>query len=242
MSVMRRLTLWGLLCSVLITGGLAQAAPPTWEPVHKSDEREGIQTWVRPVEGQALKAFRGVTEMPHTALAVLALIADIPHLHKWVYQCRSARQLKDRPPEQTYARFRGIWPASDRDVLLVTQVQQQADGSIVVDSRHVDGFPLSEDFVRMPSLHNTFRLTPLKGRWTRIEFETQVDVGGMIPSWLANLVATDAPLHTLRDMRKRLNDHDQYQIRSMDELPSYYLQGQPLVLPPEHLAADTAPR
>ncbi|HEX5374166.1 MAG TPA: START domain-containing protein [Aquabacterium sp.] len=242
MSVMRRLTLWGLLFSVLIMGRLAQAAPSTWEPVRKSDEREGIQTWVRPVEGQSIKAFRGVTEMPHSALAVLALIADIPHLHKWVYQCRSARQLKDRPPEQTYTRFRGIWPASDRDVLLTTQVYQQDDGSIVVDSRQVDGYPLSEDFVRMPSLHNTFRLTPLKARWTRIEFETQVDVGGMIPSWLANLVATDAPLHTLQGMRKRLDDHDKYQIQSVDELPTYYLQGKPLVFSTEHLGARPEPR
>lgn len=231
-----------VLSSWLAMSSWAQAAPAAWEPVRKSDEREGIQTWVRPVEGQSIKAFRGVTEVPHTALAVLALIADIPHLHKWVYQCRSARQVKNLPPEQTYARFRGIWPASNRDVLLVTHVSQEPDGSVLVDSRNVDGYPLSDDDVRMPSLHNTFRLTPLKGRWTRIEFETQVDVGGMIPAWLANLVATDAPLHTLQGMRKRLDDHDKYQIQSVDELPTYYLQGKPLVFSAEHLGASGEPR
>ncbi|MFY9810302.1 START domain-containing protein [Aquabacterium sp.] len=234
-----RLALCGLLWSV---SSLTQAATPTWEPVRQSDERGGIQTWVRTVEGQSIKAFRGVTEVPHTALAVLALMADIPQLHTWVYQCRSARQVKNLPPEQTYARFRGIWPASDRDVLLVTQVSQQPDGSILVDSRNVDGYPLSDDDVRIPSLRNTFRLVPLKGRWTRVEFETQVDVGGLVPSWLANLVATDAPLHTLQGMRKRLDEHNKYQIKSIDELPTYYLKGKPPVLSAEHLGVGIDPR
>jgi hypothetical protein len=43
-----RLALCGLLWGV---ASLTQAATPTWEPVRKSDERGGIQTWVRPVEG-----------------------------------------------------------------------------------------------------------------------------------------------------------------------------------------------
>lgn len=234
-----RLALCGLLWGA---ASLTQAATPTWEPVRKSDERGGIQTWVRPVEGQSIKAFRGVTEVPHTALAVLALIADIPHLNTWVYQCRSARQIKSLPPEQTYARFRGIWPAANRDVLLVTHVSQQPDGSILVDSRNVNGYPLADDDVRIPSLHNTFRLIPLKGRWTRVEFETQVDVGGLVPSWLANLVATDAPLHTLQGMRKRLDEHNKYQIKSIDELPTYYLKGKQPVLSAEHLGVGIDPR
>lgn len=240
MSVMR-VALWGLLWCVWSVSGQVQAAEAPWEPVRLGDSRDSIRTWVRPVDGLQVKAFRGMTELPHTTLAVLALIADVPQMHKWAYQCRVARQIKTRAESQTYTRFRGIWPASDRDVLIDTQVRQQADGSIVVESRHVADFPLSDD-VRIPYLHNTLRLTPLKGRWTRIELETQVDPGGMIPAWLANLVAIDAPLHTLAGMQRQLAAQPRYQIKSVNQLPAYYQRHQPLVIPDEHLAAEPAAR
>jgi len=233
--------LWALLCqwALVLSMSVAQAAPAAWEPVRKGEGREGVSTWVRPVPGLSLKAFRGVTEVPYTALAVLALIADIPNLDDWIYQCRSARQLDGLPPEQTYTRFKGIWPASDRDVLIETHVSQLDDGSILVDSVNVDGHPLDKDYVRIPGLHNSFKLTPLPGRWTRVEFDTQVDIGGMVPTWLANLVATDAPLRTLEGMHHELEDKDGYpKVKSVNDLPAYYLRGKPLVLPDVHLQAN----
>lgn len=229
-----------LMALLLITCSLFAQAASTWEPVRKGQGREDVSTWVRSVDGMAVKAFRGVTEVHHSTLAVLALLSDIPNLANWIYQCRSSEQPAGMPGDQTYARFRGIWPASDRDVLMVSSVSQQADQSVVVDSRQMDGYPAQSGFVRMPFLHNTFRLVPLKGGWTRVEFDTQIDLGGLVPTWLANLVATNAPLTTLEGMRQQLQSKPKYQIKSIDALPAYYLKGAPLVMPPEHMVAEGA--
>jgi hypothetical protein len=223
---------------LLSASHLLSLAANNWEPVRKGQGREDVSTWVRSVDGMAVKAFRGVTEVHQSTLAVLALLSDIPNLSSWIYQCRSSEQPAGMPGEQTYARFRGIWPASDRDVLMVSSVSQQPDQSIVVDSRQMEGYPAQSGFVRMPFLHNTFRLVPLKGGWTRVEFDTQVDLGGLVPTWLANLVATNAPLTTLEGMRQQLQSKPKYQIKSIDALPAYYLKGSPLVMPPEHLAPE----
>ncbi len=51
-----------------------------WEPVRQGQGREDISTWVRSVDGMAVKAFKGVTEVHQTTLTVLALLADIPGL------------------------------------------------------------------------------------------------------------------------------------------------------------------
>ncbi len=226
------------LCVFLLTGLSASAwSAPGWELVRQGQGREDITTWVRSVDGMAVKAFRGVTEVHTNAMTVLAVLADIPRLDNWIYQCKSASQPSGYSPEHTYARFKGIWPADDRDVLFKTTVSQQADGSVLVDTHQVEGYPLDDDFVRMPLLHNSFRLVPLPGSWTRVEFETQVDLGGLVPTWIANLVSTKAPLVTLQGLQHQITKA-KYQIKSVDELPAYYLKGKVLTFPESHLRSD----
>lgn len=205
-----------------------------WEAVRQGQGREDISTWVRSVDGMAVKAFKGVTEVHQTTLTVLALLADIPGLNNWVYHCQSSIQPDKYGVDHTYARFKGIWPASDRDVLFRSTVTQQADGSVLVDSQQVEGYPPQAGFVRMPYLHNTFRLVPLKGQWTRVEFETQVDLGGLVPTWLANAVSTKAPLVTLEGLQAQVGQA-RYQIKSVQELPTHYHKGKLIDLPASHL-------
>ncbi len=151
-----------------------------------------------------------------------------------MYHCQSSIQPDKYSADHTYARFKGIWPASDRDVLFRSTVTQQADGSVLVDSLQVEGYPAQDGFVRMPYLHNTFRLVPLKGQWTRVEFETQVDLGGLVPTWLANAVSTKAPLVTLEGLKAQVGQA-RYQIKSVQELPTHYHTGKLIDLPASHL-------
>lgn len=204
---------------MLMLAQTAQAAD-AWEPIEQGQGRESISTWVRPVEGQAVKAFRGVTEVHEPPLVVLALLADTRNLANWVFH----GQFSDHPPGMSgnliYMRFNGVWPSADRDVMFRTTVTRQGE-VVVIDSRSTEGYPVNVNYVRMPLLHNTFRLTPLKGGWTRVEFETVVDLGGLVPTWIANLVSTKAPLVTLQGLREQLKN-PKYQIHSEDELPHDY--------------------
>lgn len=213
--------------------GAADSGVGNWQPIQQGSGREDINTWVRPVEGLPVKAFRGETEVPYTVPVVLAVLADVRNLANWVYQGQFSDHIATLTPDHIYMRFNGVWPADDRDVLIHIKVHQQGE-AIVVDSRGVDGLvPKNINYVRIPRLHNTFKLTPLKAGWTRIEFETQVDPGGWVPSWLANMVATKAPLVTLQGLRSQLSK-PKYQIKSMSELPANYpVEGTP-TLPDWH--------
>ncbi|MFT3855960.1 MAG: START domain-containing protein [Aquabacterium sp.] len=233
MNTVRRRMASLLLGAVLMGWTLACAASNAWEPVRQGNSREDISTWVRSEDGMAVKAFRGVTEVNQSTLNALALLADIPNLSNWIFKCASATVPSGYSADHTYARFNGVWPASPRDVLFKTVVTQQADGVIVVDSRQVAGYPPADDHVRMPFLHNVFRLTPLKGGWTRVEFETQIDLGGLVPTWLANLVSTQAAEVTLSGMQREIGKA-RYKVRSVDDLPAYYFHGKTLTLPPDH--------
>jgi len=220
------------------SAAMAQGSTAGWEPMNQSAGREAVNTWSRPVEGMTVKAFRGVTEVPHNALSVLAVLSDTRALPAWVFQMESAQTPEGQPADRVYARFKGIWPASARDVLFRTSVSQGKDGVILVESRQVEGMPPQEGYVRMPYLNNVFRLTPLDGGWTRVEFETAIDLGGMVPGWLANAVSTRAPLVTLQKLHQQIKK-PAYQIKSPAELPGHYGRGL-IVLPERPLKAQTA--
>ncbi len=170
------------------------AATGPWEPVKQGTAREDVSTWVRSVDGMAVKAFRGSTEVNQSALTVLALLADTQNLPNGVFKCASAQHPANYTHDHTYARFKGIWPASPRDALFKRVVTQEAGGAIFIETREVAGYPPAEGHVRIKSLHNIFRLTPLKGGWTKVEFETQVDLGGMVPTLSAGQLSSLALL------------------------------------------------
>lgn len=215
------------------TGAWAQA----WQPMEKGEGREGIRTWSRSVPGQAVNQFRGETEVPYSVLSVLALLSDVPNMKHWVFQCNDSSVPQGLPPDRMYLKFKGIWPASPRDVLLRTRVSQSPDGIVHVRSEAVEGQPLDPDRVRMPMLSNAFTLTPMPGEWTRIEFQTQVDLGGNVPTWLANLVSTRAPLLTLQGIRAQL-PKPAYQGRTVKDMAMHLFDGPAPFVPAGHLKSS----
>ena len=75
--------------------------------------------------------------------------------------------------------------------------------------------------MRIPALDNRFVVTPLADGWTRVEFRTFVDPGGKVPVWLANLVATKAPLVTLEGLQAQL-EKPRFKNAGQDDLPAVF--------------------
>lgn len=228
----------GLMLALVLSPTLSRA--DDWESTGEfGSGRQTIQTWARSVPGAQVKAFRGMTEVPYAANEVLSLLSDTPGLQHWIFNAKHAENPAGFPADHIYLQFKGIWPASDRDVLVRRQVSQQPSGMVLVESRDMSGLPENDAHVRMRSLRNQFRLTPLPGRWTRIEFETQIDVGGLIPAWIANIVSTKAPRVTLEGIQRQMK-LPRYQGKSADELlaPGYKAAGTSLKLSDEHLRRD----
>lgn len=191
-----------------------------WTQVRVASERTDVSTWVRPIAGNPLNAFRGETEVPYPMLTAIAVLADVGNFPEWVFQCHFARLMPEVSDELAYIHIEGIWPVSDRDAVVRTTIIQNSETlQTTLYSVAAHGvLDEVEGTVRLPALENRFILEPLADGWTRITFETFVDPGGMIPAWLANLVATRAPLTTLQKMQKRMAK-SRYHLKDKSELP-----------------------
>ncbi|ASK35329.1 START domain-containing protein [Alloalcanivorax mobilis] len=188
-----------LALAATLASGVASAAEAQWQPVDKGEARTDISTFERGVDGSDVKAFRGVTEVQAPIVSVMAVMADASACEQWLYQCK-AMELRDN--HRAYFRFKGIWPAKDRDALVQTKVTQDKSSKAVTLASHaVEGEPEHEDVVRVAALRDQFVLTPLDDGWTRIEFQTFIDPGGNVTG-IANTISKNAPKETLQGLRK----------------------------------------
>lgn len=220
------------VCSV----GMPAHADATWASTGVfGSGREAVKTYAKSVPGMQVKAFRGETDVPHTVPEFLSLLADVGNMPAWVFNGKHAERVAGQPHGVLYIQFNGVWPTSDRDVQVKRELSQQTDGVVRIDTREWPGYPEQPGYVRMSALHTVFKLTPLPGQWTHVEFETQVDVGGAIPSWLANMVSTKAPRVTLQGLQAQLQKA-KYQGKTLKDLSEgFKASGAAIKLPEDHL-------
>lgn len=217
MSVKHYLLLAGLLLCLNTAG----AEESEWELVREASEPGDVTVHVKPVEDNPIKMFRGMIEVPHPMLSVMAVMGDIGRYPEWVFQCSDAEMRADEwGLDIIRIKINGIWPVSDRDIAARSTIEQDPDtGVITIHSKAApDVIPEQKGWLRIPALDNRFVLEPLENGGSRITFRTFVDPGGYIPAWLANFVATRAPRDTLTGMAELLRE-DRYKLDSVDQLP-----------------------
>ena len=193
-----------LFLALLVVAGPLWAED--WKTTHQGQERGDIFTYAREVDNSPVKAFKGIVEVKASMASVLAVLTGVDNFGEWIFQIKGAERLSADHQERIHMRVKGIWPVSDRDVVLAnTLTQESGSGTIILHSVNAEGFPPKQDgYVRIPALDNQFVLTPMEDGWIRVQFETFVDPGGSVPVWLANLVATRAPYETLEGLKEQL--------------------------------------
>lgn len=197
---MRSLLLVGLMFGV----ATAAQAEDVWKPAL---ERDGIRVDQKKRPGRGLPMFRATGRIDAPLQDVLDVILDVERQPEWMPRCEETRVLKREAPLRAvfYLRMGMPWPISDRDAVLASETKRPEPGRSLTrfwltDMDEVG--PLS-GVVRMPLLEGHYALRRIDDDTTEVEYQVDVDPGGMIPDWLAVRTATDDPLETLRSLRSR---------------------------------------
>lgn len=181
-----------------------------WSLSHKSTDHKDPNVYVKKLEGQNIKAFKGIIAMPYSPKQIVSAIEDRKQMPKWVYQCKMVKEnIVENDPTIYYSQIQGIWPVQSRDVVLKSKFTRQANSRAYRGyDKSIDGIlPPKKGFIRLPKLNNNWHIYPAatKHGWSIVEFATEADLGGTVPSWLANMAAIDAPRKTLSGLRELLD-------------------------------------
>lgn len=163
-------------------------------------EKDGVKVYSRNIQGSDNKEVRATFFLKTSMNSLIALLCDVPGFKDWVYHCGEVAILsKISSNEKYYYQKTTVpWPVSDRDVIIHSQWKQDTVTKII--EIHGSGIPdyiaEKDGLVRIRKFSNSWKLTPLKNGVIQIDYQVNVDPGGSIPAWLANLTITEGPYQT----------------------------------------------
>lgn len=195
---------------LLLAAGAAADTNDGWVLAAKARSPEDISLWTRSIAGAELKAFRGVTHSDAPIENLIALLYDTAATPEWLFRCQEAAIVGEETNGDFYLhlKIKGIWPLDDRDAIILVRpfFDRQTGEILMTGTAAPDYLPPLPNYVRIPAIASTWRLTPTPQGLVRIEWEGHVDPAGNVPRWLANSMATLVPRHTLRNFRNLMDE------------------------------------
>lgn len=178
------------------------------------EEKNGIRIYTRDNPFSDFDEFRATTESDRSVHAFISVLKDIPVIPEWMYSVISSRLLETRGDtvQIYYTEAKTPFPFKHRDGIYLNRFAWDPD-----KRKLTVGIELQPEY--LPEEKNMVRISLGKGFWEvrekeegglEIVFQMQVDPGGSIPAWLANMFVVDTPLHTLTEL-KRLMAMEKYQ-------------------------------
>jgi len=176
-----------------------------WERVKNSN---GIEIYLRPVEGSVIKEFRGVTTVQGSLSSILAVLDDTTSYTLWMYRCSSAELLfkKNVYERITYTVTSSPWPVVDRDIAVKSVFSQDKKTfAVTVSLSGLPSYtPVRQGRVRMNRVSGYWLLEPLGNGNVRVTYRLHSEPGGSVPDSLVNSSLVDIPFNTLYNLRGRV--------------------------------------
>lgn len=173
-------------------------------------EKDGIRIYSSEVSYSKVKALKVECNFNATPSQLIAVLLDIKNSSKWIYHTKSAKLIKQISPSELfyYSEISLPWPVENRDFVAHLTVTQNHESKVVtMDGPAVPGYVDKIDgIVRIEKSRGQWVITPIAKNEVKVVYTLQVDPGGLLPSWLVNLLATEGPLQTFRNLKTQLAD------------------------------------
>lgn len=211
-SVKSFIGLWFLLMFPTMMQG-----QETWELVK---EKQGIKVFARQNDGMSFKEFKSIMQIKAEMSDFLAVLYDVEGLPQWGHNITESRLLsKPDPFNQTYyAIAKAPWPYKNRDGIYHNRISWDDNQKVLtIDIEMLDDpIEVDEDLVRMEGYGFWMAKEVAEGE-LEITFQMQIDPGGTIKAWIANMFVSDSPYFTMKGLREVIKDK-KYQEHSYELL------------------------
>jgi len=172
-----------------------------WEFIR---DDEGISVYTRKSDDSPIKEIRVTNEMETTLSALVSLMKDVENHKNWTYANKKAKILEKHSEFSWvfYGYSDAPWPIQDRDMVLYSTLSQDSLTKVITNEGvcHCDYIPKNDGVVRVPACHSIWTLTPLANGKVLVSLEIEIDLGGILPKWLINMVSSKGPFLTIKNM------------------------------------------
>lgn len=193
----------------------ASQAQGKWDEVKN---KEGIQVFTRTNTVMSFKEFKATMIINGKVNDVLSVLYDVEGLETWGYNILKS-ELIERTGDSLqiyYAVAKAPWPYKDRDGIYSNKFSWDKQLKVLlveIDLLEKDMYS-DNDFVRLDG-YGFWKITERLSGKIEIDFQMQIDPGGSIKAWMANMFVSDSPFYTLQRLREVLKN-EKYQGKIYD--------------------------
>lgn len=140
-----------------------------------------------------------------------AMILDVEGHVTWEYKTINAKTLKKVSEREVifYSEVAAPMLTSNRDFIIQLKINQDpATRIMTIDAVSLPNYiPAKEDIVRIPYSKAHWIIMPLGKSKLDVVYTLEVDIGGAVPPWLANMVSAQGPYETFKALREQIHGY-----------------------------------
>lgn len=194
----------GFLIPLLAIPELAMAQN---DCVLKKDQ-DNIKVYSCKTKDSKFKTIYAKFELNASIDEYIAVVTDVDNYKEWHYRVVNPRLLDKVSNTELiyYTQISAPWPVSNRDLILRQKLAlNTSTKALTVTLESIaDYLPTVKNVVRVPASYSKITLTPIGNSKLKVEYFIEVDPGGQMPAWVVNLVSTQAPYETFKNLMDRL--------------------------------------
>ena len=169
--------------------------------------KDGIKVYTRSNSGSEVLEFKAIATINASRLSIARVIARVSDYPSWFPNCSEARLVEDisSTKRKYYYRLDLPWPASDRDAVMLLEVEVDDNkGITVLNFTKSRGKPNVSGVVRMPAADGYWKLTSLGKNKTELHYQFLADPGGSLPTWIINMFIVDGPYDAIIALKEKV--------------------------------------
>jgi hypothetical protein len=171
-------------------------------------EKNGIQVYSTASKNVALKSIKVTGVFEGTPEKLWAIVKDVENQKEWVYGTKSSHLIKQISPNELlyYVETEVPWPVSNRDVpIRMKMSENKASQTLVISTVGMPGaVPANSDKVRVPHYAARWEVKAVSNDKIKVVYYLDLNPGGTIPAWVANMFVTKGPYETFANLRELL--------------------------------------
>jgi len=174
--------------------------------------QEGIKVYLCETEGSPFKTIIVSFETKGSIKSYASGVLDINNYKSWQVSINHVKILKQISKTELiyYAEIDAPWPIEQRDLIFHLKViQHPVSKKLTVTLKEMPSYmPEQEGIIRIPLAESTLTVTPITTNHLKVEYILQVNPGGDIPAFIANMFAANTPWQTFRNFRNKLESNE----------------------------------
>lgn len=197
-----------LLASIILFSTNTLAGEPLQEKL--VIDRDDVKVWTYKTPNNPILNFRAATVLESTLSGAVALVMDIENAAEWAPYTEKALILDRNDQSGTFTLRIDLnfpFPLKNRDVVIVSQLNQATDGVVTIKNEVVTDprAPERKQFIRINRYEGLWQFKPVKSASGSPAVEVTVsgyaDPKGVLPIGVINLFVQEQPFQLLRKMQ-----------------------------------------